>query len=333
MIRTEPEDFVVDEVPAYAPCGTGPHAYLRVEKRGLTTFDLVRRLAAATGVPRDAIGTAGLKDRHAVTTQWVSVPLDPMPSDLDLGPEVRILEVSRHTNKLRTGHLRGNRFRLRLREVSAAAAEVIAAGLTRLSRQGVPNAFGPQRFGRDGDLGALATAWVRGERRPPKDRRQRRLWFSSFQATLFNSVLADRRRDGTLDTALAGDLVKKHDTGGMFLVADEDAADAAARARAGVLSATGPMFGAKMRWPEGAPAAHERRVLEAAVPGGDLAPFKRYGEGTRRPLRFPLTEVEILAEPERGALLVAFMLPKGAYATTVLSEVCTWREAPRDRSR
>jgi len=331
-IRQTPDDFVVHEIPAYAPSGEGDHVFVHLEKRGLTTLELVRRLAEATDTSKDDIGFAGMKDRHAVTTQWVSIPwrepVDALEPHLVLD-DVRVLEVSRHGHKLRTGHLHGNRFTLTLRDLVPGAAAEIADGLRLLAEAGVPNAFGPQRFGRDGTLGEDATAWVRGERRAPKDKRKRRLWFSSFQSLLFNRILSMRQQSNTLTTALVGDLVRKHDTGGMFTVSEEDAPDAAARASAGRLSATGPMFGTKMRWPEGEIAALEREVLASAIGDTDLGPFKRYGEGTRRSLRFMLEELDIRSAEADEHLTVSFVLPKGAYATTVLSEVCRWRDPHR----
>jgi len=331
-IRHTPEDFVVDELPAYAPTGAGDHVFLHLKKRGLTSLELVRRLAEAAGVAKDDIGVAGMKDRHAVTTQWISIPwrddLEDLKARIEL-EDVELLALDRHGHKLRTGHLRGNRFTLTLRELSPGATPAITRGLERLAANGVPNAFGPQRFGRDGTLGDEATAWVRGERRPPKDKRKRRLWFSSFQSKLFNIILSMRLDTGTLTTALVGDVVRKHDTGGMFTVAPEDAEDAAARAASGRLSATGPMFGAKMRWPEGPVAALEREVLAEAIGETDLGPFKRYGEGTRRSLRFMLESLDIQSGDGDEHLTVSFVLPKGAYATTVLSEVCRWTDPHR----
>lgn len=334
-IRHSPEDFVVDELPAYDPSGTGDHVFVHLRKRGLTTLELVRRLAEAVEVSKDDIGVAGMKDRHAVTTQWISIPwrdeLDALRARADL-EDVDLLALERHGHKLRTGHLKGNRFTLTLRELSPGAATSITAGLERLATTGVPNAFGPQRFGRDGTLGDEATAWVRGERRPPKDKRKRRLWFSSFQSKLFNIILSMRRDADTLATALEGDLVRKHDTGGMFTVAPEDVHDAATRARSGLLSATGPMFGAKMRWPEGDVAKLEREVLHDAIGDADLGDFKRYGEGTRRSFRFMLEDLGIRSGHGDESLTVSFVLPKGAYATTVLSEVCHWTDPHRPKS-
>jgi tRNA pseudouridine13 synthase len=158
-----------------------------------------------------------------------------------------------------------------------------------------------------------------GERRPPKDKRKARFLFSSLQSHLFDQVLARRVDDGTYCRVLAGDLAKKEDSGGMFLVPGEgpDLLDAIARGDAGALSATGPMFGAKMRWPEGAVLELEREVLAASgLTDEALAAAKHLGEGTRRPLR--IMAEGLTTRVEQDALVVGFVLPKGAYATTFL---------------
>src|SRR5947209_15208309 len=118
-IKTQPEDFEVEEVPAYEPCGQGEHLYLWVEKRGMGAEYFARQVAQRLGLRPGDVGTAGMKDRHAVTRQWVSVPaaVEPLLPQLD-GDGVRLLRVNRHTNKLKPGHLRGNRFRVLIRDVT-----------------------------------------------------------------------------------------------------------------------------------------------------------------------------------------------------------------------
>ncbi len=155
-LRAAAEDFRVDEVPAYLPSGAGPHLYVRIEKRGRTTPDALRALARALGVPERDAGYAGLKDRDAVTTQWLSFPAarDPDPAALE-GPGLRVLEVSRHANKLRAGHLRGNRFAIVVRGGDVERARAAAAAL---AARGLPNFFGPQRFGSEGRNAAVGRA-------------------------------------------------------------------------------------------------------------------------------------------------------------------------------
>ncbi|MEJ7735382.1 MAG: tRNA pseudouridine(13) synthase TruD, partial [Polyangiaceae bacterium] len=269
VIRSEPADFVVVELPAYAPSGRGEHLYVTFRKTGRTTPDAVRDIARALDLDARSAGWAGMKDRHAVTTQTVSflLPLGRDPAEaLGLSlPGIEILEATRHDNRLKPGHLEGNRFQIRLRGLEAGAAEAVRARLEGLARTGVPNAFGPQRFGRDGDNPARALDWLAGRAPGPRDKNARRLLMSALQSWMFNRVVEARVADGTWATVLEGDVAKKHDSGGLFTVSAADLDDAVARATAGALSATGPMFGVKMRWPEGAPLALEERVLEQAL--------------------------------------------------------------------
>ena len=163
-IRSEPEDFIVDEMPAYEPSGAGTHLYLWVEKRGLSTLGAVRALARFLGRRAVEFGYAGLKDTDAITRQWVSIEhVESERFDAFEHPRMRVLERRLHKNKLRVGHLYGNRFRLRLRDVDPAADETVRAVLARLVERGLPNYYGPQRFGRSGDSYELGLALLRGE--------------------------------------------------------------------------------------------------------------------------------------------------------------------------
>lgn len=147
-LRTVPEDFGVDEIPLYAPSGSGQHLMVRIEKRDLTTPTLIARVASALGLsPRD-VGVAGYKDRRAVTRQWISVP-GKSPADLDrIDIEgVRVLEHGLHGNRLRMGHLAGNRFRVIVRGADVGAEATCREVLERAAAEGLANGFGPQRFG------------------------------------------------------------------------------------------------------------------------------------------------------------------------------------------
>jgi len=162
--RVEPEDFVVEERAAYEPCGEGTHLYLWIEKRGLSTLGAVRALARFLGRRAIEFGYAGLKDADAVTRQWVSIEhVDAVRLDGFEHPRLRVLERRLHGNKLRVGHLHGNRFRLVLRDVVPADDAVVRAVLERLERAGLPNYYGPQRFGRDGDSFELGHSLLTGD--------------------------------------------------------------------------------------------------------------------------------------------------------------------------
>ncbi|MDJ0868958.1 MAG: tRNA pseudouridine(13) synthase TruD [Myxococcota bacterium] len=312
-----PDDFVVDEIPLYAPSGTGEHTFVRVEKRGVDTESVARALARAARVrPRD-VGYAGRKDRHAVARQWLSVPgLDPARARALELPGVRVLEALPHRHKLRTGQLRGNRFALRLHGVDDRSG-ARAARLAELVARGMPNRFGAQRFGRDRDNAARARALLRGEA-APRDRRAARFLLSALQAEVFNEVLA--RRPLPLDAVEPGDVAQVCASGGLFLV--EDAEREGARAARFEISATGPIVGARMEAPTGAPAERERAVLEALGlddPGSWSLPRGIRLRGARRALRVRPERAEL--ECEGGVLRLAFTLPSGSYATVLVEEL------------
>jgi tRNA pseudouridine13 synthase len=313
-----PEDFEVEELPAYQPSGEGEHLYLWVEKRGRDTREVVRALAAALGVEEGDVGVAGMKDRQAVTRQLLSVPAraEPRLPDFTL-EDVRVLWARRHGNKLRTGHLRGNRFRLRLRGVRDVGAA--RESFSRLAARGVPNYFGEQRFGRAGDNADLGRLLLLGQRLPRRpDKFQRKLYLSAFQSRLFNRALAERLRAGTFDSALLGDVLRREDSGGLF-VCEEPAVDAP-RVASFEVSPAGPLFGPRMTAAAHGVAEAEARLL--ADEGVTLEDFRRGGEetqGGRRPYRVRLGAASLEVEGED--LVLAFELPRGAYATEVLHEL------------
>jgi tRNA pseudouridine13 synthase len=324
------EDFVVDEIPCYPPSGEGEHLLVTVRKRDLSTPEAVSRLCAALGVDARSAGWAGMKDRRAITTQTVSVPFPSGRSPADaLAVQTADLAVTaavRHRHKIKPGHLEGNRFSIVLRDIPVSDIDQVAVDLVRIGRLGAPNAFGPQRFGRSGDNPERALAWLSGREPGPRDRGQRRLLFSALQSHLFNLVLARRIADGTWDRPLRGDLLKKHQSGGLFVCTDPT--EDARRAAAFELSPTGPIFGPKMRWPEGMPAEIERSVLAEATDAAN--PFERHsglGDGSRRSFRLLARELRVeRVGNDPTSLRVDFVLPKGGYATTLLGAVVTLEE-------
>ena len=327
-IRGAPEEFRVTEIPSYLPEGRGSHLYLRVRKRGLTTRDLVVALRDA-GIPDARIGVAGLKDKHAVTEQWLSVPWSTREaaSALDELPGAEVLERSRHRNKLGIGHLRGNRFEIVLRDVDVGAEARARAVTDRLAEVGVPNYFGPQRFGRFGRNAVDGLRLLAGEK-VPGDRRLQRFFLSAVQSWIFNELLAGRIRDGLYRTVLPGDWARKHDSGGTFRV--EDAAADAPRAAGLEISALLPLHGRKVRISAGEPGRREQAVLDQlGIAWTDLTGRR----GDRRPSRVIAEDVTI--EPsDDGRLGVGFTLPKGAYATSFLRELTGQPvDAPATRGR
>lgn len=152
VIKERPEDFLVEEQPLYEPCGDGEHLYLYIEKREQTTTDVIRRLAKMFHVRRSDIGYAGLKDKHAITRQHFSIHLPDRKNDEKYLSRIaftnfKLLWSARHTNKLRRGHLAGNRFMIRIRQVQPTAVIHAKRTLDHLVIHGVPNYIGDQRFG------------------------------------------------------------------------------------------------------------------------------------------------------------------------------------------
>jgi tRNA pseudouridine13 synthase len=307
----------------------------------------VGAIARAIGCDPRSAGFAGMKDRRAVTTQTASFEA-PRGADARQLAEraealaldgISMVEAKPHENKLRPGHLAGNRFAIAVRGVPADRTIEVTRALDRIAAEGVPNAFGQQRYGRHGDNVARALAWLRGDERGPADPRVRRLLWSSVQSAIFDGVLAARVADGTWAIPLEGDLLKLRQTGGMFVCTDVPTdRDRASR---GEVSPTGPMVGASMRSPSGAPAELESRICESILGAGfDLTRVRELGEGTRRVLRIWAEGLryEVSDDPAghgTPCIRVYFVLPKGAYATTVLRaavELHEGEEEPDTRS-
>jgi tRNA pseudouridine13 synthase len=336
VLRSHPEDFVVEELPAYEPSGSGDHVFVTIEKRSLTTPQAVEAIARALGIRSADIGWAGMKDRHAVTRQQLSLPPPCTPeAALDLRLDgIAILAAARHPHKLRTGHLRGNRFVLTVRQLAVdaeTAAGRAAAILARLARPpGCPNWYGEQRFGADGDnaargralLAAAGDARGGGGRHRRGDGRQQRFLLSALQSSLFNEYLRRRLADGLFDRVLEGDLLAKR-SGGQF-TCTEPAVDQA-RLDAGELVPTGPMYGHSMRTPTPGSPAFAREAAQLAAEGLSLDSFRPAGklaEGTRRPIAVDLGEPgAAVSARDPAAIEVTFRLPAGAYATVVMREI------------
>ncbi len=315
-----PDTFFVEEVPAYVPCGEGTHTYLWIEKRGLTTPEAVKRIARELRVPDRDVGYAGMKDRHATTRQWISVPgVDPAAALALEIADLQVLEARRHGNKLRTGHLRGNRFEVVLTDVSPAEAPEIEAQLRRWAAGGIPNYYGDQRFGAAGDNVAIGLEILRGVRRE-RDARRRRFLLSAVQSAVFNRTLDLRAQGGGLSRVRGGDVLQKTSSGGVF-VSDDQERDQL-RVDAGEVVPTGPMPGSRApEPPEGSEAwALESEAFRVVGVGRDeLAAHGRELPGTRRPVLVPVTVdgPSVVPEPD-DRLRLRFALPAGSYATVLL---------------
>jgi tRNA pseudouridine13 synthase len=325
VIREQPEDFIVEEIPAYEPSGDGEHTYFRIEKWGIPTPALVKQIAMKLDVSTQVISYAGLKDAHALARQTLSAHfVEPARIQALELENARVLWVTRHRNKLRLGHLRGNSFTLRIRNILPEAAARAEDILEVLAARGVPNAFGPQRFGNRGDNHIVGYHLVRNDRgaleamgiRHPS-RQMHGFFISALQSALFNRVVALRLQQGTLDTVIAGDVVRKEDTGGIFTV--EDVAAERPRASNWGISATGPIYGYKLMAAQEEAGRLEAQVLaEAGLTLDDFRTVK--AEGVRRPMRFNPEDLTWEIEGDTN-LIISFFAPKGSFATMFLREL------------
>lgn len=317
ILRAQPEDFVVEELPGYVADGSGEHAWLWVEKRGANTEWVARQLAAFCGIPAADVGYAGLKDRHAVTRQAFSLHL-PGKADPDwslfAAEGVKLLEVSRHGRKLKRGALRGNRFVLRLREVQGDRqhAEQVTA---RIAAGGVPNYFGEQRFGLGGRNLEQARAMFAGRR---VRREMRSLLLSAARSQIFNEVLATRVGLGTWNQAMDGDIWALAGSHSWF--GPEAYTPAlAARLANGDIAPSGPLWGEGEPPSADAAGALERGVAAAHpdLVAGLAAARMRHD---RRSLRLLPRDLHWQwLEPDM--LELSFELPAGSYATVVVREL------------
>lgn len=318
-MRTTPEDFVVEEVDAFEASGAGEHLLLTIEKRGMNTAFAAKRIAQWAGVAESAIGYAGLKDRHAVTRQrlsvWIPKKISPDVATLD-SDELRVLAHAWHSRKLPRGALAGNRFALTLRDVEGDAA-TIEARLAAISARGVPNYFGEQRFGRGGRNLDKALAMFAGRRVP---REERTHLLSAARSELFNRVLAARVRLDCWDAPLDGEVWSLDGSRSVF--GPEPWSDAlAARLAAFDIHPGGPLWGRGELRSDAAVKALELDTLADASSLALRDGLERAGlEQERRALRLRPSDMR-WEWPEPGVLRLRFALPPGCYATTVLAEL------------
>jgi tRNA pseudouridine13 synthase len=328
-IRERPEDFEVEEIPAYPAGGSGDFLYLWVEKKGMGAEYFLQQVARRLQIRPGDIGLAGLKDRWAVTRQMISVPRQ-CESQLPAleGDGIRVLSVDRHTNKLRSGHLKGNRFRIAIRDPDIDAIKSLDTILERLRVLGVPNYYGPQRFGRGGETARMGLTLLRRERLHLKPF-LRKLALSAVQSLLFNNYLARRLSDGLLHRILPGDVLSKRTTGGLFVALDQGTEQQ--RFDAGETVPTGPIFGRKMMPAAALACEREAAVLaDAKIEPQAFQGFGKLLQGTRRhTLVFP---EQLTWEQDQGVVRLDFVLPAGAYATVLLGEVMKGSSLDADAS-
>jgi len=324
ILKSKPEDFVVEEIPAYLPCGEGEHRFLWIEKQNLDSRSMLRHISKRLSLKPSEIGLAGMKDRKAVTRQWISIPAS---SDRLLDSVkfegFRILKSKRHRNKLRTGHLKGNRFTIAIRQYRQSVFDKYFHELFEtIRKQGFPNYYGEQRFGVENRNIVLGLELLRGEKKPSHlPRRDRKfllkIAISAVQSWLFNLVLARRIDEGTTSRVQRGDVMQKTETEGCFVV--EDVAKEQYRLEAGEIVVTGPMFGCSNLSAKNRAGEIEEEVLASVnLSCEDFVRFPKIARGTRRPLKAYAQDLQFEVEAE--VLRMRFSLKPGVYATSILRE-------------
>lgn len=327
ILKACPEDFQVFEQMHVLPEGEGEHLWLEVEKTGWNTEDVALWLAKQAGIHRLSVGYSGLKDKHAVTRQWFSLHL-PGKADpqLDWPDGLRELQALRHRRKLNRGTHRANSFLLRVTGFSGDR-DHLHAQLTAIAEQGVPNYFGEQRFGRGAGNLVRGSEWLLGGEAPRK-KALRSIWLSAVRSDLFNRVLAARVGQGCWNRVLGGDILQPEGSRGLFLADDDEAA--AGRVIAGEVHPTAPLPGVPGMASSGSCFELEQRILEPHQPV--IAGLQAQGvEEARRATRLPVRDLqwswhstESTDEQQREGkeyLQLAFTLPAGAFATTVMAEL------------
>jgi tRNA pseudouridine13 synthase len=317
-IRVGPDDFQVVEQLGFTPDGEGEHWLVQVRKTGRNTDDVGKWLAGYAGVHPREVGFCGLKDRHAVTTQWFSLRQPRgTPAWGQAGSDgIEILDWQRHRRRLRRGSHRGNAFRIVLREIHGDR-DRLAERLALIRARGVPNYFGLQRFGHHGDNLPRAWAMLHGGRRRPS-RQQRGLNLSAARSALFNAVCAARVGDGTWERVLEGEEAMLDGSRSRFPVDGVDS-DLEARAKDLDLHPTGPLWGRGERRVQGLAKSREDAALD---------PWRPWCEGLehagleqdRRPLRMCVRELA-LEQSTPEAVTLGFVLGRGEYATAALREI------------
>lgn len=319
-LRGRPEDFIVEEQLGYVASGDGEHVFLTISKRGRNTQEVARSIAKLAGVRQMAVGYAGLKDRHALTTQHFTVQLPgreaPDWSALEDGT-LQVLGAERHHRKIRRGTLQGNRFIIRVDQVEGDR-EIAEQRLRLIRAQGVPNYFGSQRFGREGGNLVRVAEMFDGRGRKP-GREQRSLLLSAARAQLFNRVLQARVENASWNQALDGDVMALSGSQRQFMF-DPDDATIAPRLAELDIHPTGPLCGRHSRALEAQSQAGRLEEQALAEHGDWIDGLQRFGlEADRRALRLAVTDLDWRWEGD--VLELHFGLVSGAYATAVLREI------------
>jgi len=327
-------DFTVEEIPLYAFTGEGEHLVLHVRKKDMTTWEMLDAISNHVGVRRRDMGYAGLKDKHAMTMQYVSIMAIHEEKLKSFSHEkIKILSTVRHNNKIRVGHLKGNRFKIRLKKVLGVQKDKLDSVLKWIKDNGVPNYFGNQRFGTDGNNWADGKKLLEGKMKM-RDRKTKEFLMGSYQSYLFNNWLSKRMElnlllekfseeeveqvmklpKGSLKGTKAqenffklveGDVMMHYPYGRLFNVE--------------ALEVEATRFASKDIAPAGLLPGKKTKVAQGTA-GIIEAPFSEALSlnGARRYAWIQVTEISKTYVEEKAHYELSFVLPKGCYATNVL---------------
>ena len=341
------KDFTVEEIPLYEFSGEGEHIVVAIRKKDMTTWEMLSYISSALGVKQKEIGYAGLKDKDGMTVQHISLPRNFESAIKDLThPNIKILSVVRHKNKIKLGHLAGNKFFIRLKKIMPSDFAKLKNGLKTIEKEGMPNYFGYQRFGRDGKNHELGRDIAHGIK---KERNQnlKRFFISAYQSYLFNDWLDFRiklsrltesfdkkeledalkshfaSRDIAMDAKIGAELKKQKQ---FFKIIDGDAMCHYPHGRlffAEDMKAEGDRFASREIAPTGLLCGENNKSAK-----GSAFEIEKYfvdakvkALGDRRYAWIFPTDCSIEYDEEEAHAKIRFSLPKGSYATGLLEEL------------
>lgn len=315
LLKAECADFVVKEQLGYDMSGDGEFVAVKVRKTDCNTLFVGEQLAKFAGISARNMSYAGLKDRKAVTEQWFSLqmPGQPTPDFSQFSLEgVEILDVTRHQRKIRIGSLQGNHFEILLR--NAEETDELKERLDFLAKNGFPNYFTEQRFGRDGNNLTKALRWANGEIKV-KDRHKRSFYLSAARSEIFNLIVSKRMELNLAQQILVGDVLQLNGSHSWFVVDEsEDLAQLQQRLAQQDVLLTAPLIGEE----EKSAVDFEHEIFAQHQALFDLMRQERM-KAARRPILMQPQQFQWQFEP--NGLRLQFALPAGSYATALIREL------------
>lgn len=322
-LKAEASDFIVKEDLGYEISGEGEFVALRVRKTHANTLFVGEKLAKFAGISSKNMSYAGLKDRHAITEQWFSLHLPgkqtPDFSMFELDG-VEILEVSRHSRKIKIGSLQGNWFEILLRDLMPSTD--LEQRLVNMQQHGFPNYFTEQRFGHSGNNLTQAVRWGNGEIQV-KDRKKRSFYLSAARSELFNLIVSARIADGLATTVLSGDVLQLRGSHSWFVAQSEELVDVQHRLLRQDVGLTAPLVGAQELASSGEVRLREQKIIDQHHQLVDLMHKERL-QNARRLMLVQPQQLEWVFTAE--GLRLHFYLDSGSYATALIRELAQLEE-------